>query len=389
MKGCVWRHPSRWGGLLLWLLLLPLCCTAETAAGERGGELSGLSAEDRINLLCLRSAYPQIRAVESGPDGIWLRLEGERRVLYASAAELAAHPYDDATLLDRERRLARRLDPARMDVSLRASMHLPYLPDPERAATPRGYSPGRWRSYAFLEALYGADAATVRRGLGVTSLQGRKVRMSGAAVRALAAVDGRLREAVRQRPELKPWLVSAGGFLWRPIAGEQRLSPHSFGIAIDLSPQRAPYWRWARMERHPLQQSYDSEIVRAFEAEGFIWGGKWHEYDLMHFEYRPEIMAKARVLHQLETAGGSGLEGLPGGAERDGGTVASPHDLSGVGAAGGSNGCEASVPTAVPGGQRAGAGMMCRRERVGQAEPAKKGGVPVGPLLCHSYGRTA
>ena len=73
----------------MWLLLLPLCCTAETAAGERGGELSGLSAEDRINLLCLRSAYPQIRAVESGPDGIWLRLEGERRVLYASAAELA------------------------------------------------------------------------------------------------------------------------------------------------------------------------------------------------------------------------------------------------------------------------------------------------------------
>ena len=43
-----------------------------------------------------------------------------------------------------------------------------------------------------------------------------------------------------------------------------------------------------------------SEIVRAFEAEGFIWGGKWHEYDLMHFEYRPEIMAKARLLHQLE-----------------------------------------------------------------------------------------
>lgn len=240
MKGCV-LHPSRWGGLLLWLLLLPLCCTAAAVAGERGGELSGLSAEDRINLLCLRSAYPQIRAVESEPDGIWLRLEGARRVLYASAAELAAHPYKDASLLDREQRLARRLDPAHMDVSLRASMHLPYLPDPERAATPAGYSPGRWRSYAFLKALYGADAATVRRGLGGTSLQGRKVQMSGAAVRALAAVDARLRTAVRQRPELKPWLVSAGGFLWRPIAGEQRLSPHSFGIAIDLSPQRAPY----------------------------------------------------------------------------------------------------------------------------------------------------
>lgn len=337
MKGCVLRHPSRWGGLLLLLLLLPLCCTAKAAAGGSGGELSGLSAEDRINLLCLRSAYPQIRAVESGPDGIRLRLEGERRVLYASAAELAAHPYEDATLLDREQRLARRLDPARMDVSLRASMHLPYLPDPERAATPLGYSPGRWRSYAFLKALYGADAATVRRGLGGTSLQGRKVQMSGAAVRALAAVDGRLRAAVRQRPELKPWLVSAGGFLWRPVAGEQRLSPHSFGIAIDLSPQRAPYWRWAKVERHPLQQSYDSEIVRAFEAEGFIWGGKWHEYDLMHFEYRPELIAKARLLHRLETAGGSGLEKNLVGSRRDDETAASLKGLPAMSRTEGSN----------------------------------------------------
>ena len=36
--------------------------------------------------------------------------------------------------------------------------------------------------------------------------------------------------------------------------------------------------------------------MAAFENEGFIWGGKWHEYDLMHFEYRPEIICKARVL---------------------------------------------------------------------------------------------
>ena len=44
MKGRVWRHPSRWGGLLLWLWLLPLCCMAETDGGEKGGALSGLSA---------------------------------------------------------------------------------------------------------------------------------------------------------------------------------------------------------------------------------------------------------------------------------------------------------------------------------------------------------
>jgi hypothetical protein len=29
----------------------------------------------------------------------------------------------------------------------------------------------------------------------------------------------------------------------------------------------------------------------AFEAEGFIWGGRWYHYDTMHFEYRPELLS--------------------------------------------------------------------------------------------------
>lgn len=91
-----------------------------------------------------------------------------------------------------------------------------------------------------------------------------------------------------------------GGFAWRRIAGENRLSPHAFGIAFDISPGIATYWRWSKLRPHPLQQSYPSAIVEAFENEGFIWGGKWHEYDLMHFEYRPEIICKARVWQGLE-----------------------------------------------------------------------------------------
>ena len=103
-----------------------------------------------------------------------------------------------------------------------------------------------------------------------------------------------------QEPRLKTLLKMDGGFAWRRIAGENRLSPHAFGIAFDISPGIATYWRWSKLRPHPLQQSYPSAIVEAFENEGFIWGGKWHEYDLMHFEYRPEIICKARVWQGLE-----------------------------------------------------------------------------------------
>jgi hypothetical protein len=31
-------------------------------------------------------------------------------------------------------------------------------------------------------------------------------------------------------------------------------------------------------------------VIRIFEEEGFIWGGKWAMYDTMHFEYHPELL---------------------------------------------------------------------------------------------------
>ena len=37
-------------------------------------------------------------------------------------------------------------------------------------------------------------------------------------------------------------------------------------------------------------------VIRAFEKEGFIWGGKWPLYDNMHFEYRPELHEFIRLL---------------------------------------------------------------------------------------------
>ncbi len=87
--------------------------------------------------------------------------------------------------------------------------------------------------------------------------------------------------------------------LWRPILGTQRMSPHSFGIAIDINTPRSEYWKWDHRDNWQLDSveiklqwhnSIPLEIVEIFERHGFIWGGKWFHYDTMHFEYRPEML---------------------------------------------------------------------------------------------------
>ncbi|MGE0856132.1 MAG: M15 family metallopeptidase, partial [Hyphomicrobiaceae bacterium] len=73
-----------------------------------------------------------------------------------------------------------------------------------------------------------------------------------------------------------------------------------YGIAIDIATADADYWRWpapvANGAPRPWRNRIPMEIVEIFERHGFIWGGKWHHYDTMHFEYRPELMPPAAPL---------------------------------------------------------------------------------------------
>lgn len=92
---------------------------------------------------------------------------------------------------------------------------------------------------------------------------------------------------------------SLGTFNWRRIHGTDRKSNHSFGIAIDLKlpANLHKHWQWAGCQPEKpcpyssavLNDTILQRIVAIFEALGFIWGGKWHHYDTMHFEYRPEL----------------------------------------------------------------------------------------------------
>lgn len=58
------------------------------------------------------------------------------------------------------------------------------------------------------------------------------------------------------------------------------LSTHAFACAIDLAPAlnpfKVPYG--SRPNMMPMQ------VVKMFEAEGWVWGGLWSNGDAMHFQ---------------------------------------------------------------------------------------------------------
>lgn len=256
------------------------------AANVSGNGMAPDFWERDTELECLQDSYPGvITAVESDAQGrTWLVIRGHARVLFEGDG--------------------RNVPPlCRAVPGVRATFAQPYPLEPERPPTPDGTHPGRARSYPLLHALYGADRAAVGAQLTNISLLGRRIRFSSSAGagQALRRVAAALRLLVERRPELAAYVLPAGGFNWRLVQGESHLSPHSFGIAIDLNPRMGPYWRWTRLRRHPLQDSYPTEIVRIFEDNGFVWGGKWREYDIMHFEYRPEILCKARKQRERMT----------------------------------------------------------------------------------------
>ena len=51
--------------------------------------------------------------------------------------------------------------------------------------------------------------------------------------------------------------------------------------------------------------------MEAFEKNNFIWGGKWGHFDIMHFEYRPEIILKARYFKEKQNPEKPWYNGAP------------------------------------------------------------------------------
>lgn len=170
---------------------------------------------------------------------------------------------------------------------------------------------GSTRYTGFADALYGVSShAEADRTMIWVKFLGRPVQVHPMVERPLARVEERIRLAAETNSETAEFIrtiASIHGYHWREIAGTQRRSYHSYGVAVDFVPRswggRWGYWRWAYaagIEEWwdiPLEQrwSVPQPVLDAFEAEGFIWGGKWLSFDPVHFEYRPEAILMARI----------------------------------------------------------------------------------------------
>ena len=186
--------------------------------------------------------------------------------------------------------------------SILEQFHYPYPLDFDLNARAQPWmDPGRVRNDAFFRALWFGREGAARDSLRRVVYPGKGragFHMSvkhGAACQLAAALD----EIAASPDAGHPSLRGVGGsYNWRVIAGPDRLSAHSFGIALDLNTKYGGFWRWGGEPEGQVgeyRNGIPEGVVRALERYGFIWGGKWHHYDGMHFEYRPELILYARL----------------------------------------------------------------------------------------------
>jgi hypothetical protein len=166
-------------------------------------------------------------------------------------------------------------------------------------------NPGGGRVLEFFKSMYGESRIEVGANLIKVEFCGRRLlfNQNNDASKSFERVGKEIEHLLKKNPGLKKYIIPTGGtFVWRVIEGTDRLSPHSFGIAMDLNAKYCAYWLWPNQgDISKLRKKYPCDIVRIFEQENFIWGGKWFLYDLMHFEYRPELFIKAKIIRLIQT----------------------------------------------------------------------------------------
>jgi hypothetical protein len=239
------------------------------------------------DLLCLMLAYPEfITNIIRGDNGnVFIVMKSGKKILY-----------DDKKVKNPEQCIS--------NPDLQDMMQQAYPLTSINSLMDVNFDPGRCRVYSLLNEVYGSSKHQVELNLKNVNTGSRFSQFNGNnnACASLNAVMKELIPLSRINKGVSSCLYPCSGtFNYRIIAGTGRLSPHGFGIAIDLARDNRDFWKWATREQGEKRLvSYSKEMVQVFENNNFVWGGKWGHFDILHFEYRPEIILKARYFGEKD-----------------------------------------------------------------------------------------
>lgn len=234
----------------------------------------------KLDILSLMAAYPEhITNVEKTDNAIYVVLKSGKKIIYHDSNTMRGieNPYIKYMLSDKYP-----LD------------NIDKLQE---------YDPGRARIYTLLSEVYGGTQESIVRNLLSVNLGGRNYYFNAKnnAAKNLKSAFMEVLSLTQKYSSISSRLYPLGGtYNYRLIAGTGRLSAHSYGIAIDLVVDNREYWKWNTAEGG-LERifNYPQIITEVFEKYGFIWGGKWKHFDLMHYEYRPEIILNAQFTKKI------------------------------------------------------------------------------------------
>lgn len=251
----------------------------------------------KCDLLCLMLAYPDfVEDVTRESNGnVYMIMKSGIKILY-----------DDKKSKNHEQKLT--------NPDLEDMMYQSYPLSNEGKLMEENFDPGRVRVYALLKEVYGESKTKVEANLINVNVGGSfQFNRNNRAADSLRNAMRELMMLAKYRRDITACFYPCSGtFNYRYILGTDRLSAHSFGIAIDLARDKRDYWRWASREQGQKRvESYPTELVEIFEKNGFVWGGKWGHFDILHFEYRPEIILKARYFGNKDAHKNSWCDGAP------------------------------------------------------------------------------
>lgn len=226
------------------------------------------------DILCLMLAYGDAveDVIKDNKDNVYLVTVSGKKILY-----------DDKLKKSSEEKF--------QNTDLQDMMEEIYPIETKKELMPLDKNPGRCRVYSLLSEVYGDNRSKI---------EGNLKSIGAVQFNCKNKAAEELRSALLEIQNLKKSNVYSsvyplnGTYNYRVIAGTNKLSPHAYGIAIDLNRDKRDYWKWASREEGQKRLSiYPKEVVDIFQRHNFVWGGKWGHFDTLHFEYRPEIILKA------------------------------------------------------------------------------------------------